>query len=1516
MRKAIKIFLSFISSIVLIIIVIPVVASILLSSYHIQNYVAGKVTDHFSEKLGTTVTLDHIGIKLFNRVTVTGFYVEDLQGDTLLYVKHLDVGFRGYNPWTGVFRMGDIEIEGADFRIAQDSTGTTNLKYITQQLRRQNPPERPASFIMRANRLTVDSTRFRLQRYVIPDREGGINFADMDVRDISLDIERISLVDDSIEARIKHISAIEKSGFDLREFSGDDVRVWSQGIRMKNFHMKDALSELFMDELTFDYPRWNAFNNYVEEVHMHVTPKNSRIAFRTIGWFAPRLAAWKSIVRFDGTISGTVSDMSGRLNKAVINDTELDARFSIVGLTDIAKTRFTIDVNELSTHVGDAAVILQDITGKEWGKVAQTLSRLDRVRVFGRFDGLLTDFLVDGNLLSTHGGADFNVRMNPEENGRTHLDGKVSLQNFALGDLLAVNKLGAVTLDANLNGFMGTDTLRLEADAKIGHLYYSGYNYQEINIDGEIRNNYYKGFVGSGDPNIDFKLEGTFDFNTEIPEYDFSLVLNRLDLHALGLNRRDSVSVLSAGMRIKAQGTTLDDITGNGTISDLVYIFPGDTLRSETITLFGDNLSEQKSIRFNSDFLDAELTSRLNVIDLIPYARNTVRYYLPSIDSVGMAPLSPHLQAALDSTRRNSANNYYGFKMEVKENGDFASALLPGLFVSPGTKMSLLFNPAVPNFSLKLDSELVEYKNIYIAHLDLTNRNQADSIAFYLRTEEVGIGNFFMPELTVHGGVRDNLVNLSTGFTNNLNGMSAMINTVSRLLPDTVSHKAEWHTRFTASRIRIGEQEWRITSPAIIWGGDNIDVHQFRMLSTGQDFLLDGRVSNLPTDTLHLSMNNFDLSPLSGLIDRYGYKVTGRTNGHADLIAGRGDALFYGRIGFNDVQVNEKPLQNSTFISEWDTEDNRIRMSLILESRDTVMRGGYRPGDKRYYVNAHLPDIDLALLSPVLNGVLTDIEGTAHADVVLRGTGGTPSLNGKITVPDFAGTVDFTRVRYHLNDAEIDVVDNSLILPKTPIYDAEGGTGEVELALRTRYFSQLSYDVRVTARRMLGINTTLQDNDYFYGKAYASGTVAIKGDRRRVNMDMNITTEDNSAFFLPLTGASSIAEADFIVFEDPNRKIDFESLSRYQLIQMMRDRRRNGGGQSDLNINMQINVRPNTEVQLVIDPKIGDIIKGNGTGTLNLHVRPREDLFTMSGDFQINEGSYLFTLMNILNKRFTIERGSYIQWTGDPLDAILNVTANYRVRASASPLTGNNQIIPVDCKIMLSDRLSQPTINFDISFPTIDAETRTTLQNAMATQEQKSQQFVWLLMTNGFYADTNQGSSSNIGTATTTVTGFDFLSNQLSNMFSTQRFSFNFGYTPKSDMSSDEFEGMFSSELIPNKLILEGEVNYNLDNNDADPRDNQFSGDFYLTYIIDRVGNLRTKVFSRTINRYDENQGLQENGVGLYYKKDFDHWSDLFRRWRRQQAMQPENLPKPEDESTPAAEETESQDVSLISFEP
>jgi hypothetical protein len=431
----------------------------------------------------------------------------------------------------------------------------------------------------------------------------------------------------------------------------------------------------------------------------------------------------------------------------------------------------------------------------------------------------------------------------------------------------------------------------------------------------------------------------------------------------------------------------------------------------------------------------------------------------------------------------------------------------------------------------------------------------------------------------------------------------------------------------------------------------------------------------------------------------------------------------------------------------------------------------------------------------------------------------------------------------------------------------------------------------------------------------ASGRASINGNKAGVKMNIEASTNDNTTFCLPLSSKSNVSRVDFVTFESPKQQ-QADTLNILERKRLMYERKHHvkTTSGSPMDINMTLNVLPNADFQLVIDPTVGDIIKGNGEGTLNLHINPRSNIFEMYGDYTITEGSYLFTLQNIINKRFTIESGSTIQWTGEPLDAQLNINAVYKLKTSLQPLIGSsvstgggsnlNRAIPVECIINLSDRLSQPTVTFDVKVPTADAEYQTIVANTLNSQSAIAEQFMYLIVANSFYSDLS-GSSNNLGATASAATGFELLSNQLSNWLSSDDYNVVFRYRPKSELSGDEVDFGFSKSLINNRLYVEVEGNYLIDNSQAvNQQMSNFMGEAYVTWLIDRAGTLKLKGFTQTIDRFDENQGLQETGVGIYYKEDFNNFKDLKERIknkfrsRRKREQQSEASPVTPQDST------------------
>ena len=61
--------------------------------------------------------------------------------------------------------------------------------------------------------------------------------------------------------------------------------------------------------------------------------------------------------------------------------------------------------------------------------------------------------------------------------------------------------------------------------------------------------------------------------------------------------------------------------------------------------------------------------------------------------------------------------------------------------------------------------------------LNVSSRNQGDSISLYLRSDDIFVGGVYMPDFSVQGGVKENQIRLATRFNNKENGAYALIST-------------------------------------------------------------------------------------------------------------------------------------------------------------------------------------------------------------------------------------------------------------------------------------------------------------------------------------------------------------------------------------------------------------------------------------------------------------------------------------------------------------------------------------------------------------------------------------------------------------------------------------------------------------------------------------------------------------------------------------------------------------------
>ena len=1490
MRKVTKILLRALSAIILLLIIFPLLMALLLAMPAVQNIAIDRAATWAGDKLSTKVSVGHITVGLLNRVSVRDFYVEDWDGDTLLYVKRVDAYFGSLASLAKknlVINYG--KVQGGKFVVKETTRGSFGVKEITDQLAKKRDED--SGFRLDIGAIDGSDIDFDLLRFD-EHNEKGVDFADMRLRNIATHLDNFIVKSGGYVAMdIAELSFVERSGFELDNLEGG-LLVDNGKIEIRQGSIQTALSNINLDYFLLDGDDWLKYHDFINNIPIICNVTNSTVSSEDVGYFAPVIWDWRTVVRNASiSMNGTVANFKGNVAHATLErGGVLRGSARVRGLVDVEKTHFDININRLRASTDEVAYLLNTIAHLSLGEsAAQYVERIKGVDASGEFHGTIRDFKANAKArLSSGGNVALECSMlNPAE-GRKGVKAAIIADEANIGNLLANELFGSTTFTANVEVELGDEEpMLLKGGGQIANVGLNGYNYRDITVVADIEEGRVAGSVSANDNALKLDAQAMLDFSEKnMPLYDAVVSIEHADLHAMNINKRDSISILSGDVGMSARGTTLDELNGVLRIADAEYETIGRGCKADLVELSIESNEDARTLELSSDFADAVFESRTAYKDVLYYLKNLLVQYVPMLyDEATRQKIDTHVAEI--------GNEVAVLSVTTKDIDPLLSCITNGLEMAEGSKVEMLVSPSENRFLMRASSEYLMHHNYLVTNIDVKAGNAGDSLAMTLSAEDLYAGMFHFSGVGVNGGAKDNTINVDAIFADSLRDLQGELS--ARADVSRKRSKRDISINFNPSYIHSGGDSWQITTDGIDIDSSRVNIRNFAVRSQTQELFVNGVASRNDKDSIYMNLRNFSLAPFTQITNSIGYVVDGRTNGYATVYSALKDTRIDARIEMDSVNVSGIDVPNLLLTSQWDF--GRSRASLDISTRDDnqrVIQGYFAPSQMRYYAQMHTDGVKMSLLDPLLEGVIVDTEGAAKVDLTISGEGRMAELRGEIAVDSLATTIDYTRCRYSVPKAIIKVENNRLLSNDVAIFDKSGREGKMSLDVSLAHLSNIEYNVGLQVDNMKVLNTTERDNPMFYGSIFATGTGSIRGDKAGIKMDFVARSDDNSKFFMPLTDESDISSADFVTFA--TKDSDTTSyLVRKKMLFENRQKRRTSGGES-MDITMALDVRPNAEVQLVIDPTVGDIIKGTGEGMLNLRINPQANIFEMYGDYTIEKGSYLFTLQNVINKWFDIEPGSTIQWTGEPLDALLNIDAVYKLKASLQPLlegslTESNRstrAVPVECFIHLTDRLTQPTVTFDIVVPSADSEVQSLIASALATPESKSQQFLYLIIANSFISESTNSMSSSIGASATAATGFEMLSNQFSNWLSSDDYKIVLRYRPRTEQMSDEVDFGFSKGLIDNRLLIEVEGNYIVDKAQVVNATSNFTGEAYLTWLIDRAGTLRLKGFTHTIDRFDENQGLQETGIGIYFKEDFNNARDL--RARLKNRFKRENL--------------------------
>lgn len=651
---------------------------------------------------------------------------------------------------------------------------------------------------------------------------------------------------------------------------------------------------------------------------------------------------------------------------------------------------------------------------------------------------------------------------------------------------------------------------------------------------------------------------------------------------------------------------------------------------------------------------------------------------------------------------------------------------------------------------------------------------------------------------------------------------------------------------------------------------------------------MDGIISPDPADTLLLDLNKIELSYIFDILNIPVLKFAGEATGRFFV-----NDLFNTRMLNTDLEVKNFSFNQVTFgrlnlFSEWDDAQKGIMMLGSIYKNDstwTDVNGYVYPvgpnAGLSLYFDAN--DINLHFLQPFVDAVVKNIQGRGFGSVHLYGPFKKLNVEGDAYVMDGGVGVDFLDTYYTFSDS-VHMDTTSVNLKNITIKDKFGNSGKVDLKFNHKHFKDYSFLVNVQGNNMLMYDVNQKKNPLIYGTVYGSGTAQIRGNAKLVDFDINMKSAPKTKVFLDFMNNNSATDYDFITFVDKSkRQIERDSLhSDKKSLELPINNE-----SAELRMNFLLDITPNADIELIMDPVAGDKIKGNASGSLQIQYGNRSDL-RMYGDVNIVQGNYNFSLQQIIHKDFKIRDGSTINFRGDPFNANMNINAIYNLTANIGDLdqslteeTGRTSV-PVNCVLNLDGALRSPSISFDLEFPNSNEELERQVKAFVDTEDMMTRQIVYLLVLNKFYtpeyAKTSYRSSELNAVASSAISAQ--LSNILSSFTDKVQIGTNIRAGQDGFKQDTEYEMLLSSQLLDNRLLING--NFGVRNTVNTGKNNTFIGEFDLEYKLTKSGEIRLKAYNHARDMYfGLKQALTIQGVGIMYRKDFTYFSEIFKRKKK-----------------------------------
>lgn len=1455
------------------------VLGIALSLPFVQTQIGNYATNRINKEFKTNINVEQVSINIFGGVKLKKVLILDHHKDTLIYANRIKTNVLDWNKLLNAdLFFGEVRLDGLIFNMkTYKKEKKSNLDYFIDSFD-TGKPSSGKKFILEADNVYITNGH-----YLLID-ENRQNPKDVDFTKIDATINDFKILGPQVDAIIYKMAFVDHRGIIVKKLN-TKFSYTKQYMKLDNLYLETKESNVTGNVVLYYDIDNGDFAHFTDKVEFDVKLEKASIGSNDIRCFYDELGRNQRFY-IKGRIRGPLNNLRiSNLNLSDSKKSQIIGYINFKNLFPNEKQEFFMNgkFNKLSITYDDLVTVLPNVLGK---RLPFILRKLGTVTIIGNTKVTTTSVEANVAMTTLLGKVNSNLTIkNMNLPDKAAYTGNVVLEKFDLGIFLDRNDVKTVSLNVDVDGIGFSEKyLNTTIKGEVSQINYNDYNYSNVVLNGNFKSGLYKGQITVKDPNLDMNFDGLVDLSKKDSKYDFHINVENADLHKLKF-MKDSISVFKGDVIVQLSGNSVDNLKGDVFINKTTYQNVKATYDFDDFYInstFDQN--RVRTITVNSvDIVKGQIVGKYEFNQL----KNLVTNSLGSLYT-NYKPLKVKKGQFLkfDFTIYNKIIEIFYPKISLGAN-----TVVKGNINGDNQEFKLNFNsPKITASTNTFDNIRVKIDNknpLYNAYIEL------DSI----KTKFYDIRDFSLINVTM----KDTLF-----FRSEFKGGSKGQDYFNLNLYHTINADNNNVVGLNKSEVKIKDYLWYLNEKEtpnnqIVFDKlfKNFNFDNIILTHENQEITFMGDIKGSNYKDLKVTLKNVDLNQITPTDPHFVFNG----NMNATVFYKQDNAVYKptASIQIDKLNINKTDLGDLNFNIAGDEFFKKFTVnSTIINNfeKSLDINGNFEIVDKKTILDLDLKldKFNLGILGSLGGDVLSNIRGFASGNASIEGNLKKPTINGRLYVDKAGITIPYLNVDYALSDGTIvDLVDEKFLFRNDVLTDTKYNTkGTLNGSIEHNNFSDWKLDLTINSKRLLVLDTKDHEDSAYYGIAYINGTASIKGPTDGLFIKVDAKSEKGSALKIPINDANNVSENNFIHFLTAKEK--------FNLKKGIVDNSRNYKG---LELEFDLDITPDAEVEVILDRNSGHGMKGRGNGTLLFKINTLGK-FNMWGDFQAYDGTYNFKYGGIIDKKFTVKKGGYISWEGDPMKARLNLEAIYKTSANPALLLENssyNKKVDVNVIIGVRGDLASPEPDFNFEFPTVSNVLKSEIEYKLNDKDVRQTQALYLLSTGNFL------SSEGLSQSALSSNVFETATNLLTGMIRSddEKFKLDLNIISADKTIGKEADGRFVASIsskINDRITINGKLGVPF----GGINETAVVGNVEILYRVNQDGTLNLRFFNREndINYIGEGIGYTQ-GFGVSYEVDFDTFKELANKFFKNKKIEratksndfdPDSKPNPENRNS------------------